>query len=1104
MKSLDLKTLLLGGSLLAGTFAYSTMGYAQETPEVTADDVIELVDEAEPEEAKRDNIIVTGSRIKRDSFTSISPLQVITADISREAGLIDPADILQGSTASTGQQIDTTFQGFVLDNGPGSSTVNLRGLGASRTLFLVNGRRMAPAGVEGAPSTADLNLVPRILVDRFDVLLDGASSVYGSDAVAGVTNAILKKDFEGLTVEAFVDESEHGGGSRTISGMYGKNTDRGFIGFGAEYSENDEVKLSDRPWTTGCDEHFEVDENGNTRNLGIDLQFALNQRPDACKTSSLAGRISAPLFGSVYFIDGVSNSGIPNFNESGLFSVGVDSDHDGVTDVSWADYSLNNEARNVASLFPDFKRFSLMSFGEITLDQNGVDVKPYYEIMYSKRQTKAVSGTPQLFPDVVAENSFNPCGVNGVDCGTAYTNLLTSADYIQEFQAYYNGGAGSPNCFGLPASICLPATFGLLTGPIGPQGVTPIVSVKGDRDYVESEVGQLRLVGGVEFDMPYLEGIGLNGWSADVSITHSSSKGTSLRTGINEAKLNFALGQEFDATGNVTATPGACIAGPNTDLTAAEQAGCVPVNLFTPSLYSPLIGDFATQGERDYLFSDRTFDTRYKQTTWSAYATGNLMEAPGGTVAAVVGAEIRNDSIDSIPNRVASEGQLFGFFVDEGAVGDKTTKELYAEVAIPLVADKPFFKQLDVELAGRYTHDEFYGGAGTYSAKAGWRPFDSLLVRGSIGTSFRAPNLRELFLKNQSGFNSTFDPCSVPQDAVNPLTGGYDPQLDGRDQKTLDNCVLAGVDPTTFNAGSATGSYSIEINRFGAFFDPGAGLDSLEPETSISKTVGFSFEQPFTDAFELEFGTSYYDITVEDAIVELTPSFVVIDCYVIQANLSSPRCANVTRDSSGFIQNVKAGFENQGGFNVRGFDINARASKEFIVADRVFDVNLDVTFNNTVELSQLDFNPRTGLFEDEDFVGQPGVPEWKGLIRAFVDMNDFRFSWTTNFIQGTEVALEDQDVFSDAVLGGSQTCLGPTQGDVQCRDVDFLDDYWLHSASLYYRKDTWTLGAGVRNVFDKEPPKVDGSEIQATNNTPIGYGYNLNGRTFFINASKTF
>lgn len=100
-----------------------------------------------------EEVVVTGSRLKRDTYSSVSPLQVIDTKLTREVGLFEAGSILQASTASSGQQIDLTFSGFVLDNGPGASTVDLRGLGAERTLVLVNGRRLAPDGVEGAPTS---------------------------------------------------------------------------------------------------------------------------------------------------------------------------------------------------------------------------------------------------------------------------------------------------------------------------------------------------------------------------------------------------------------------------------------------------------------------------------------------------------------------------------------------------------------------------------------------------------------------------------------------------------------------------------------------------------------------------------------------------------------------------------------------------------------------------------------------------------------------------------------------------------------------------------------------------------------------------------------
>src|SRR5210317_1791472 len=228
------------------------------------DDSDDMDDVVQEDDDVVDEVVVTGSRLKRDTYSSISPLQVITGQISREVGLINAGDILQESTASSGQQIDLSFQGFVLDNGPGSTTVSLRGLGEARTLVLVNGRRLAPGGVEGAPFAANLDLVPASLVQQYDLLLDGASSVYGSDAIAGVANIILRKDFDGFELEMYSRvPQESGGMDHTLSAVWGKNWDRGFIGVGAEFVDSERVRLEDRPWTAGCDKHYEIDDDGN-------------------------------------------------------------------------------------------------------------------------------------------------------------------------------------------------------------------------------------------------------------------------------------------------------------------------------------------------------------------------------------------------------------------------------------------------------------------------------------------------------------------------------------------------------------------------------------------------------------------------------------------------------------------------------------------------------------------------------------------------------------------------------------------------------------------------------------------------------------------------
>ena len=294
LDSLERKKLLAMTSVIALVTAGLGMpALAQDNP-----DEVDVVDEEDDaDDGDGDTVVVTGSRVRRDTFTSISPLQVISADDSLEVGLIDPSQILQSSEAAAGQQVDSTFAGLVLDNGPGSETVNLRGLGANRTLLLINGRRMSPAGVEGAPFAPSLNLVPGSLVDRYDLLLDGASSIYGSDAVAGVGNIILRKDFEGLEIQASGDYPTMGAGrDYTLSAAWGKNSDRGFFGFGAEYDFQEEVKNSDRDFLSGCEQDYEVTESGEVRNVDISLNLAYGELGqfypgETCRSLGLGRRI---------------------------------------------------------------------------------------------------------------------------------------------------------------------------------------------------------------------------------------------------------------------------------------------------------------------------------------------------------------------------------------------------------------------------------------------------------------------------------------------------------------------------------------------------------------------------------------------------------------------------------------------------------------------------------------------------------------------------------------------------------------------------------------------------------------------------------------------
>ena len=354
----------------------------------------------------------------------------------------------------------------------------------------MNGRRLAPSGVEGAPSAPNISLVPQLMVASYENLLDAGSSIYGSDAIAGASNIITRKDFDGLEVQVFTDTPDRNGGdSSTIAAAWGFNTDKSVFGIGIEYAEQDRVLMSDRPWTNQCTGNVEVTESGEIRRQ--DQYYANLGYPDVgqCSSLSLAARTFVPgtPFGSIYYTPGSSNGGWGNFTESGdpYTGLAADGDGDGVGDINFLNYNLNGAPSDFASdLLPKSESMNILAYGETTLDGD-MNITPYFEAMYNTYEVNQNSGEGQLFPDVPAMNPYNLCNPdaeNGVDCGLAYDAYLTNPNIVQNFANYYLDAA---NCFGVPAPFCSPATFGLLTGGYGAVPTLPIVSVRGDRNLVD-------------------------------------------------------------------------------------------------------------------------------------------------------------------------------------------------------------------------------------------------------------------------------------------------------------------------------------------------------------------------------------------------------------------------------------------------------------------------------------------------------------------------------------------------------------------------------------------------------------------------------------------
>jgi iron complex outermembrane receptor protein len=1074
--------------LFAASVSYSQE--AIESQEVEAD-----ASDSEKVTSSVEEVVVTGSRLKRSTYSSISPLQIITPEISREAGLLSAADILQTSTSAGGQQIDLTFSGFVLDNGPGSRTLSLRGLGAARTLLLINGRRMAPSGAEGAPYAPSLGTIPSGLVGQYDVLTDGASSVYGSDAIGGVTNVILKKDFDGFNINnaSMTFPKYDGADTQKLAITWGKNWDRGFVGGGLDYTNNESATYGSRPWMSECRKNYEIDSEGNYRSQDLYYGETYGMEISDCVPSGLARRVFVPGMdtGSIYYTPGFSNGGWGNFSEpvSPFGGFGIDTTGDGFADASYSNYSLNDTdySRN-GHLTGNYENISFMAYGEYTFEGDS-NITAYFETLVNDATYDSVGSPPQLFPDVPANNPYNLCNpnaVNGVDCGLAEDALYTNPAYMASFGAYYEGLCAG---YGIPLAGCTPATFGLLNGPIGATGTLPIVSVKGDRSSSDQAFNNVRFVAGIRGDMPTNFLGSLNDWEFDLSLSYSKSKGESHRYGIRGDRLDLALG-------NYSTTDTPCVNDTGTSMADDVASGCVAVNMFAPSLYpEDIVGEFATQAETDYLFDSRDFDTEYEQTIFLASAAGTLFEMPNdyGPVMASFGVEYRKDEINSIPDAVARDGLFFGYFSDGGAVGSKDMTEAFFEVGVPLLRGEKFAKELNLELAARVTDDEIYGTNTTESVKVGWRPINSLLIRATYGTAYRAPNLRELFLMAQTGFNTIFDPCFVPEEAIDVFTGAYDPTADPRESYVLENCLATGMNPLT----QGFASYSVEQSTGGSL--------TLKPETSDSWTAGFSWEQEMTNEFELGLGVSYYEVDIDNTIIEPNGQYIVNDCYYTLTGQSA-FCDRISRDDSLSIDLLDNGFLNRDNEKARGVDVNFTFSDDLSLGTNVYELTWDVRATRSIERSTL-FTDDDGNVDYEDYAGEWGFPSWKGESTMVVEWEKWRLQLRSNFIAAVEQEVAGIDPFSDiydsqATGTYGDTCLGTP---VTCRDVGFAEDYLTHSLSLTYEEaGQWGVTVGVRNIQDKAPPLVDGSEVTSKNNAAIGYGYDMYGRTIYVNAGYKF
>lgn len=906
-----------------------------------------------------DAVVVTGSLLKRPEYETTSPVQVISIDKSLSAGKFDTADFLQTSTvAASSTQINNQFGGFVVEGGTGVQTVSLRGLGANRTLVLLDGQRPGPAGTRGQVGAFDLNVIPRVILQRIEVVKDGSSSIYGSDALAGVVNLITRKSIDKPLMDFSMSVPQHGGGEQfSASFATGWNFNNGSITAAAQVDRLNALTLGDRDFLN-CAQDIAYGKDGQ-RIDRADHSIIGNTDLGGCSTGNLYANTIIDYFkSSVRYVPSADGSTVgpfpgyhPRPNPTKTYANSPQAYYEDVLNYRFMDSSEVINKRDRVTLY-GASDFGFDSFNWKT------------QWLYNRRESKAHSYR-QFFPVV----------------------------YNEDDGRYYE--------------------------PIMPFPSDQKVTV----DY---------FYGTTKFDGLFKS---TDSWGWEVNAGYSRSDGDYENLAIDTSK-----------TGDLT----------------LDGSGDALVNYFEPGF---LNGD--RMNELVNAIGTRTKgNTVYQQASVNGILTGNLFSLPAGDVAAAFGVEYRHYSINDNPDDLSKNGMVWGSSSAQVTKGSDNVREAFAEFDIPLLKGKPGFESLSLNLSGReFKYNSVADSDNVWKAGLNWQIIPSLRVRGSIGTSYRAPGLYELYLGNQTGYKTqiNIDPCILWGDSTNT--------------NLQTNCAAAGIPADYAGAGSSATIYS------------GGGKGVLTPETSKAKTLGVVWTPEFAN---LSVALDYFDYKVKGEISQLDEYDIVGGCYGSKV-YPNAFCDQLVRNSPtdpaapNAITTIYNKYININQERTRGYDLQLNYDNDFSFGKLSLEAQVTYTIEDTTRLFS---TAEASGFTSDNQVGYIGRPKTVGAFAADLKRGDWTYSWNTTYVSSTENDVPRVYTYS-GYAGATRDIKAGWQ--------------FLHNASISYQPDDWGIMFGVRNLFDKEPDTISNGAGTRYGNIPLyASQYDWYGRTFFVRVQYKF
>jgi len=902
--------------------------------------------------ADMDRVQVTGSRIRRSGFDSPAPVQIIDRDEIDRSGHVRLADLIQ-EISSSGSAINTAFNSPD-SGGDGSERVSLRNLGPDRTLVLVNGRRWVRGTTQaGVSNSADLSTIPVSAVERIEILTGGASSIYGSDAIAGVVNIITRKDFTDTEVSAQYGSFDDGDGEEEAYSLtMGRSSDKGNILVSLSHTSQKAIMAGDRKISRVPT--FGADQFGGPISRGSSATpegrfVVVDPTGNVLDLTRREGAPGTPTLDDLRPFDGTAD----RFNFA----------PDNFLQIPLEQTSAYIQASHEFS--PNFRFFTEGFYNKRESDQLQAPVPLFL----------GSAGILPLNVGVSAENPFNPFGFD-LDPND---NLILIGRRAVEF---------------------------------------------GTRDFF-SEVDTWRWTGGLEGNFLFAD----RAFDWDISYTYSQSdRSAQIENLLNHERLAQALGPLDQCTGS-----------------------CVPFNLFGGQLGTgnvPGSGGSITPEMIEFVTFTAVEQNEQEMVNWLANISGEVIDLPYGPLTFAAGFEKRREFARDTPDSTAVAGA--GAASVSGGVRAPTSGRLnmeafHGEVNIPLLANLPGARVLEIDGSLRYTDFDQFSSETVGRIGLRWRPIEDLLVRASFAEGFRAPGVQELFGGLGVADPALTDPCS------NFLTSGAS-------QTVIDNCIAQGV-PTD-------GSFEqinpqIRITR--------GGNPDLEPETSDSITIGGAWTPEFIPG--LRVSVDYFDIELENSITSIGAQSILNACAQ-----SGRLCNLIERSVSGEVSFLLDGQVNIGRTETSGIDfaIDYQLPTRFGQFRGIWQGTWLDEFTETVpDLSDPGAPPEIRQLKGRLLGGQPdrSFPDLKTNLDLLWAYGAWEAAWRIQHIGDYTEDCSDGLTPSLTDLG---LCSMPNADDPG-QSQNRIGSTFYHDVQLSYHLERFRdldarLSVGVNNLFDRDPP----------------------------------